>query len=333
VATIRKRNGKFQARIQRRGFPDLAKTFLTRRDALQWARQMEIDVERAHLNQPTTQLTVGELVIRYLAEQTPNKKGARTERLRLNAWARSKLGATLVDELRPTVIADWRDQRLASGLSGSTVRNDLNTLSAVYRHAASEWGYQHLENPVARLKRPSPGKARTRRTSDAELEVIKAVTQSRHLAALIDLAVETAMRLSELVNLRWRYIDLTARTAHLPDTKNGHPRTIPLSTKAVETLRGLRQNIVQQLDGRVFDLTPHAITVAFRRACSRARKQSEGRLAADLRFHDLRHEAVSRLFERGLNPIEVASVSGHRSMQMLARYTHIKTASLVAKLR
>jgi len=332
MATIRKRNGKFQARIQRRGFPDLAKTFLTRRGALQWARHMEIGVEGTHLHRPTKQLTVGDLVTRYLAEQTPHKKGARTERLRLKAWARGRLGALIVDDLRPTMLAEWRDQRLASGLSGSTVRNDLNTLSAVYRHAASEWGYHGLENPVARLKRPSPGKARTRRPSDVELAAVKAATRSPDLAALIDLAVETAMRLSELVNLRWQDIDLTARLAHLPETKNGHSRTVPLSVKAFATFYELKSRGTQRLDGRVFDLAPHSVTVAFRRACKRVCRESDGQLAANLRFHDLRHEAVSRLFERGLNPIEVATISGHRSMQMLARYTHIRPTSLLDKL-
>jgi integrase len=330
MAAIRKRNGKFQARIHRAGFPTVSKTFLSRSDAQRWARETEVRLERTGL--VSKALTGRDAIGRYLENVTPSKKNARVETQRLRYWQRDDLSTQPLDRIRVSDLARWRDKRLAEGLSGSTVRNYLAALSAVYRHAASEWGYQQLENPVARLKRPSPGKARTRRISDAELEVIKAVTQSRHLAALIDLAVETAMRLSELVNLRWRYIDLNARTAHLPDTKNGHPRTIPLSTKAVETLRGLRQNIFQQLDGQVFGLTPHAVTVAFRRACSRARKQSEGRLAADLRFHDIRHEAVSRLFERGLNPIEVASISGHRSMQMLARYTHISTASLIAKL-
>jgi integrase len=332
MSTIRQRKGKFQARIQRRGFPTLAKTFLTQREALQWARQAEIGVERASISGNAKRLTVREMVDRYAAEVTPSKKAARSERLRLKAWARSVFGSMWVDEVRSNVLAKWRDERLASGLAGSTVRNDLNTLSAVFRHAASEWGYQHLENPVAPLRRPSPGKARARRIREAELEALKAATQSRHLAVLIDLALETAMRLSELVELRWQHIDLTARIAHLPDTKNGHPRSVPLSCSATATLSELKRGVIQKLNGRVFDMTPHAVTVAFRRACRRVFRDSEGQLGMDLRFHDLRHEAVSRLFERGLNPMEVAAISGHRSMQMLARYTHIHPTSLLDKL-
>jgi integrase len=139
------------------------------------------------------------------------------------------------------------------------------------------------------------------------------------------------MRLSELVNMRWRYVDMTTRIAYLPDTKNGHPRVIPLSSRALTTLQNLAQRTAER-DDRLFRLTPHAVTVAFRRACKRIRRDSEGRLCVDLRFHDLRHEAVSRLFERGLNPIEVASISGHRSMQMLARYTHLQATGLLERL-
>ena len=330
MASIRKRKGKFQARIHRRGVGWISKTFLTRPDAVAWARQAEISVERLHLSRPAP--TLGDLLLRYARESTPHKKGCRSETYILRAWSRSQLSSKTADSIHAAVLAEWRDQRLSEGRSGSTVRNHLNTLSAVYRHAASEWGYQNLENPVARLKRPSPGKARTRRTSDFELTALKEATYSPSLASLIDLAVETGMRLSELVHLRWQHIDLPARTAYLPDTKNGFPRTVPLSTKATHILSSLRVSVIQRIDGRVFPVTPHAITVSFRRACQRLRKSSGNRLGVDLRFHDLRHEAVSRLFERGLNPMEVAAISGHRSMQMLARYTHITASSLIDRI-
>jgi integrase len=329
MASIRKRNGKFQARIHRRGIGFISKTFLTRPDAVVWARQAEIDIERLALRSRVPALS--DLLTRYALEVTPRKKSCRSETHILNAWRRWQFSPKPANEVRATNLAAWRDEKLSEGKAGSTIRNHLNTLSAVYRHSASEWGYPHLENPIALLKRPSPGKARTRRVSEIELAALKAKTDSLYLPALIDLAIETAMRLSELVNMRRRHVDTTSRVAHLPDTKNGHPRVIPLSSRAVTTLQNLTQRMVEQ-DDRLFPLTPHAVTVAFRRACERMRRDSEGCLGMDLRFHDLRHEAVSRLFERGLNPIEVASISGHRSMQMLARYTHLQATALLEKL-
>jgi len=330
MACIRKRRGKYQARIHRKDCPALSKTFLTRVDAQRWGREMEIQLERDGTPAPNTLLV--QLLNRYLGTVTPSKKNCRVETQRLKRWAKDPLGGKKIGAVTAHDLATWRNERLAEGLSGSTVRNYLATLSAVYRHAASEWGYPHLANPVARLRRPAPGKARTRRVTDEEMGHVKSATESAYLAALIDLAIETGMRLSELIELRWNHLDLDARTAFLPDTKNGHSRTVPLSTRAEQTLRSLRQGVVQRLDGVLFPLTPHAVTVAFRRACKRVQRASGGSLAVNLRFHDLRHEAVSRLFERGLNPMEVAAISGHRSMQMLARYTHIRPTSLLDKL-
>jgi len=330
MSSIRKRNGKFQARIHRRGIGFISKTFLTRPDAVAWARQAELNGERLALGPPCP--TFGELVDRYAREVTPRKKSARTEQYILKAWRESPFGQRPADGVAPAQFAKWRDERLSAGVAGSTVRNHLNTLSSVFRHAATEWGYQRLSNPLTNLRRPMPGKARTRRVTDEELKAISKSTQSRDLGLLIRLAVETGMRLSELINLRWQHINLVNRTAYLPETKNGHSRTVPLSSIAAQVLGDIKSDVIQRLDGRLFFLTPHAASVAFRRACRRVEKQSAGQYGANLRFHDLRHEAVSRFFERGLNAIEVASISGHRSMQMLARYAHLNAESLATRL-
>jgi integrase len=136
------------------------------------------------------------------------------------------------------------------------------------------------------------------------------------------LALETAMRQGELVNLRWEHVHLARRIAHLPDTKNGEPRTVPLSTAALKILRSLPRS----LTGQVFvGLTSEAVKRAFARAVRRAGID-------DLHFHDLRHEATSALFERGLNIMEVASITGHKDLRMLRRYTHLRAEDLAKKL-
>ncbi|WP_371810782.1 site-specific integrase [Ruegeria sp. HKCCD7318] len=152
--------------------------------------------------------------------------------------------------------------------------------------------------------------------------LMQACDQDRNklLRPLLVLAVETAMRRGELLAMEWRYVDLQRCTALLPKTKNGHARTVPLSPVAVETLLAMSRN-----HDRVFPLSGDCVRQGFDRLRRRAH-------AEDLRFHDLRHEAISRLVEHGLSLIEVQQVSGHRSLQMLQRYVHLQTDDIVAKL-
>ena len=343
MASIRKRDGKYQARVVRKGHRPIAKSFINRVDAVRWARHMEVAIEQGAVHPQTGKIALRDLLLRYKREVTPTKKNARSEGYLLDAWMREELVSRVIEQVRPEDLAKWRDKRLAEGTASGTIRNALAALSAVFRHAATEWGYGAIENPVMKLKRPAPGRARSRRVTEKELAAIKAATESRELPSIADLAVESGMRLSEIAGLKWKNIDLNIRTALLPDTKNGDARTVPLSSKAISVLTQWRTaQVVLQLDGRVFSISPHAVTVAFRRAVKRARGahvegvQIEGsgsqRFLANIRFHDLRHEAITRLFELGLNPIEVASVSGHRTMQMLKRYSHLKPEELAKKL-
>ena len=340
MATIRRRLGKFQARIQRRGVPHLARTFTNRRDAEKWARTTEVEIERGAIQTHTRSIMLSAAISRYLKECTPRKKSARAEKYLMQAWSSSDLSQLELGRIRPAQIASWRDKRLASGAAAQTVRNGLTALSAVYEQAIREWGFDSLTNPVRRVRRPSAPNSRSRRVSADEIQTLSRLTESLQLPSLIGLAVETGMRLSELTSARWEHLDLTQRTLHLPHTKNGDSRTVPLSTTAVTTLSNLRHSVTHLNSGRIFNITPHAATVAFRRAVRRARKaylesrgnrQDEG-LFSNMRFHDLRHEAVSRLFERGLNVVEVSSISGHKTLQMLKRYTHLRAADLAKKL-
>jgi integrase len=130
------------------------------------------------------------------------------------------------------------------------------------------------------------------------------------------------MSRGELLALEWRHIDLGSRVAHLPLTKNGDSRDVPLSTRAVETLSGLHRGEGE----RVFTIAPNAVRLAWERLVRRVGLK-------DLHFHDLRHEAVSRLFERGFNVMEVASVSGHRELRMLQRYTHLRAEELAHRMK
>lgn len=341
MASIRKRDGKYQARVVRKGHRPIAKSFINRVDAVRWARHMEVAIEQGATHPHTGKVALSALLLRYKNEVTPTKKNAKSEGYLLDAWIREDLATQFIEQVRPEDLARWRDKRLAGGTASGTIRNALAALSAVFRHTSAEWGFGALTNPVMKLKRPAPGRARSRRVSDEEIVAIKASTKSRELPSIVDLAVESGMRLSEIVGLKWKNIDLNLRTALLTDTKNGDAREVPLSSRAISVLtRRYNTQVVQRMDGRVFAITPHAVTVAFRRAVKRARVMPGGGITreatcsflAELRFHDLRHEAITRLFEFGLNPIEVASVSGHRTMQMLLRYSHLRATDLAKKL-
>jgi integrase len=145
---------------------------------------------------------------------------------------------------------------------------------------------------------------------------------------LIDLGLATAMRLGEMLSLTPRQIDLALRTATLNDSKNGSSRVIPLSSRAIQIL-STRIEALDDLNQPLFPITSHAVTIAFRRAVSRAKKSPLGKtflttptiILEDIRFHDLRREAISRFFEKGLDLMKVAAISGHKTTEMVQRYT------------
>lgn len=335
MASIRQRKGKWQARVRRKGYPPIEKSFSSRQDAEKWARQAESEMDRGIFvdRRAAEQNTFADMLERYKHEVTPSKKGSAEEEIRLEVLARSSLGKYSMAALSSVVIANWRNQRLQQ-VSGSTVNRELNIISSVINTAIREWGIAIPNNPVTTIKRPASNPPRVKRLEpDEEFRLLAQLTvteresgkftgmQNQWMKPLVLLALETAMRQGELLSLRWEHINLTRRTAHLLTTKNGDSRTVPLSTRAVEIL----SNLPHSIDGRVFPLTCGAVKQAFSRACKRA-------LISDVVFHTLRHEAVSRLFERGLNPMEVAAVSGHKTLAMLKRYTHLRAEDLALRL-
>ena len=319
MASITKRGNKWQVRICRKNSPTICKTFTLLKDAQTWAKNIELQLERGDAIGRETVL-LGTLIERYLASVAPSKKGYKQEIPRLHAWLRQPVAKREAAGIKPADIATYRDKRLKEGKSAATVRIELSLLSSIFKYAKHEWGFSSLSNPVTEIKRPSPSKGRDRRLEEGELEAILTASEG-FLPALIQLAIETAMRAGELASLKWENVYLIKRIAILPDTKNGDKRVVPLSLKAVEILSKTERN-----GPNVFPIQDsYVISDAFRRATKRAKVKG-------LRFHDLRHEAVSRLFEKRLNVMEVASISGHKSLQMLQRYTHLRAEELALKL-
>ena len=320
MATIRARVNRWQARVRHGGFT-VEKTFTYKKEAERWARDTESAIDRGEyepIGKPAKAQTVGDLLTRYL-EEVADSHRSKTTVWNVQTLLRG-LGAVPVSGFDAQTLATWRDGRLGA-VQGASVVRELRTLSAVLIHARKEWCVT-VANPVADIKQPAQGAKRERRLAPGE--------ESRLLAELapqyrpvVWFALETAMRRGEVLALRWEHVDLTKRVALLPMTKNGEARRVPLSTGAIAVLREAGQ--VRALDGRVFPIPAQSLAHAWSAACARAGVD-------DLHFHDLRHEAVSRLFERGLSMMEVASISGHKTLSMLQRYTHLRAEDLAAKM-
>ena len=323
MASIRQLpSGLWHARVRRQGHQAASMSFRLRVDAEAWARKVEGEQERGTWRDgaEAERTTLRDALDRYGREVTPRKRGVDQEMSTLRTLSGERIADQALARIGSHDIASLRDRWRREGLSAGTIRRRMTTLKHVYTVARREWGMPGLGNPVLDVTLDPENNARSRRVSQAELEAICTATGSAELAAFIRLAVETACRRGELCALQWEHVDLKARTAHLPQTKNGTSRDVPLSTRAVDVLRALPR----RLDGRVFGLRPDSVSQAFARAAGRA--GIEG-----VHFHDLRHEATSRL-AAVLSVHELAKVTGHLDMRMLLRYYHPRASDLAEKL-
>ncbi|MEJ1959763.1 MAG: site-specific integrase [Nitrosomonadales bacterium] len=323
MASIRNRSGKWQARINRNGFI-VEKTFLSKRDAEKWTRITEGEIERGDYHPPLFEKiapkTLEDLLTRYLDEVSSSHK-SKTTCINIGSLKKS-IGHVLLSELNAQVIACWRDDRLQN-IKPQSVLRELHTLSSVLNHARKEWCYG-IVNPCADIKQPANGEPRTRRLLDGEeSKLLNSLTPS--YGRIVRFALETAMRRGEILSLVWQNVNIATRVARLPITKNGTSRCVPLSKAAIAILNEQRLQAVRNIDGKVFNVSPVALDKAWRAACKRAN-------ITDLHFHDLRHEAISRLADILPNVLELSAVTGHKDLRMLKRYHHPKAEDLAKKL-
>lgn len=270
---------------------------------------------------------------KYFSTVSRHKRGQLQEFYRINVIKRSRLANRNMDEISSIDIAEYRDNRLSEfnartqkPISANTVRLELALLSALYNLAKVEWGTCSI-NPVENVRKPTVSSGRTRRLTTQEERQLTRYFKDKNpeLLAIFQIALETGMRQGEILSLRWEYTDLRLGVAHLPLTKNGTSRDVPLSSKARQILCGLGERPHHE-NGYIFSYTSSGFKSAWRVAL-------KALAIDDLHFHDLRHEAISRFFELGtLNVMEVAAISGHKSMNMLKRYTHLRATHLVSKL-
>ena len=328
MASIRPRKDRdgivigYQVQVQRKGYPAQTKTFRTKSDAQAWATVIESEMQRGVWRDrgEAESVTLEECLTRYLEEVTPSKRCNGPEKMRIRQWQDRPVAKRFMASIRGKDIADIVHTMEAEGKSANTIRLHLALLSHLFNVARTEWGMEALSNPVELVRKPKLPRGRDRRLIGDEEERLLTACRAMNpeLAAIVSIAIETAMRQGEIMGLMWDVVDLANRTITLEYTKNGEKRVVPLTTKALQIFRDLPRN----LDGQVWTYTPEGMRASYNKAAKKAG-------IAGLTFHDLRHEATSRFFEKGLNPMQVAAITGHKNMQMLKRYTHLKAEDLV----
>ena len=324
MATIRQRGNSWQVIVKRKGYPTKSKSFDLKKDAEKWGRQQERQMDTGEWTDtaPAHQSTLGELLDRYLEEVTTTKPGAFQEASRIRVIKRSSLVKHSVAAVNPSLVAAYRDSRLKE-VSGSTVAKEMGLLSHVFSVAIKEWGFGLPSNPVTLVRKPSDPAPRDRTLNDSQRAALLASCGSCRnpcIKPVVAFALETAARRGEILGLCWKNVDLDRCTAKV-NGKTGS-RTVPLSPACVELLKSLPRS----LDGRVFPVTVETLKQAYERAVTRAGIK-------DFTFHDLRHDALTRLAKLGLSVLELRAISGHTTANMLQRYVSIDAGELAYKLR
>jgi integrase len=334
MATIRKRNTKWHVQVRRAGIPSQSRSFQSKASAQAWARQRETELDKGEYQTQSETLAstcVADLLERYLELVTPRKRGHASEMYRIKYFLRQAWSKTTLNKLSSKLFARYRDERL-SQIKPSSVVREFGTLRSIFETAIREWDIPLQSNPIVGIRLPQANDARDRRLDDEELNAILTAAgacRSGDLEIVILVALETGLRRGELLSIRAQHIDFQNNTLLVPITKTGRPRVIPLTTRASELLMTAIEN-QRAKNASLFNCSPNALRLAWERC--RARAACECPSVSEFRFHDLRHEAISRFFELGLTIPEVALISGHRDLRMLFRYTHLKPKTIAQKL-
>lgn len=327
MASFEKRGTKWRAVVCVHGARKSA-TFTTKALAKEWAAKTETLMhEQPAIIDKIPNKPFKELLNRYIDEVSVKKKGERWERMRLQLIGRMAIGDVLLPNLDERHVAQWRDERL-SQVSSPSVAREWSTLQHACAIAVKEWKWLKA-NPFTELKRPPRGKPRVRRITQSEIDRITLAsgfeedktpeTSTAKVGVAFLFAIETAMRMGEILSLRWENVNLDNRTAFLPDTKNGTSRTVPLSSRAKHLLE-----ILPRTGNRCFDMESQSVDALFRKLKARAMIQ-------DLHFHDTRHEGITRLSKK-FDVLELARVVGHRDLRSLMIYYNPTAEELAAKL-
>lgn len=355
--TIRKRGPyQYQAIVRLKGHTPQSKTFETEAEAHRWKLETVEALRDGtwYGARRATETTLRDALLAYANGPARQQRGSAVETGRAKRLVGIEVASLTLARLSASDLAAWRDARLDDAAAG-TVARELGVLRRAIEHMRDEHGVTISENPADRIRKPRGGKRDRRLYDGEEVRLLAAAepaaghpghhnhpSRTRWQRPLLIAALETAARRGELLAWRWEWIDWERRIISLPGavTKTGQARSLPMTPR----LRRMLNEVGTASAGPVWgDVTADALSQAWQRTLARARHAyeaecdsacipAEPHYLTDLRWHDLRHEAVSRLVESGLSLLEVQQVSGHASLAMLERYTHLQTAHIVSRL-
>jgi len=339
MANIQERksgNGKASYRVQVRlkGHPTQTATFDRKTDAREWAQETEADIKsgRYFKTAEAKRHTLSDAIDRYLRDVMPGKKASSiyTQTIQLNWW-KDRLGDLVLSDVTPPVIAEARDT-LGAGetyrhtrRSQSTVLRYMAALSHCFTVAVKEWQWLD-DNPMRRVSKPKEPRGRVRFLSDDERNrLLAACLESRNpcLYDFVVLLLSTGMRKTEALTLTWDRVDFHRALITLTETKNDERRAVPLVGHARERLEARAR--IRRIDSAYVFPAPYRHgekpkPVDIQSAWDWAVKRAE---LVDFRMHDCRHSAASYMIMNGASIGEVAEILGHRTLQMVRRYSHI----------
>jgi integrase len=312
------------------------RTFTHRSAALTWAKHREVALEdpSALIRVQQGASTLAELIRWYIDNFESVSKWQRSKQAHLEFLERHTLGKLNALTLTSAALIDHVRSRRAKGAGPATVANDLIWTGVVLRAAKSVKGLlvrpeivQEAREACAELRLTGKARKRTRRPTPAELEQLRDYFARRDkrsripMQAVVEFALNSARRESEICRLEWRDNDVRARTGMVRDAK--HPTKREGNHRRFKYTPAAWAVVQAQPKGSeyIFPYDPNSVSTAFTRAC-----QLLG--IKDLRFHDLRHEATSRLFERGYQIHEVAQFTLHESWNELKRYANLRPENL-----
>jgi integrase len=345
MASIQKRVSRdgrvsYRALVRVTGYPMRSATFGKRSDALKWSQEKEVEFrlnKQCSFTAKNEKRTLSELIDQYLSQVLPEKKDIARQTIQLNWW-KTQIGTYKLCNISSAVISECRTQlqkgntHYGTPRSAATINRYLAAISHVYTVAWKEWNWID-HNPVLNIRRFKEPRGRVRCLDDQERQrLLDACKESRNpfLHTIVMLALSTGMRRGEILGLRWRDLDLCNNRIIIQDTKNGERRAVPLVCSALQLVKELRANGSCSVDDFIFhspeDVTKRgSIRTAWEKAIERAKIEN-------FRFHDLRHSTASYLAMNGASLLEIAEILGHKTLQMVKRYSHLSEGHTTAVL-